>query len=495
MFMFQPSYLATPPVRELTRHNSRLKWSLLFQCLLIGMWLGMLAEGDCAETSRPLNVLFIMADDLNNCLSCYGDPLVKSPNIDRLAARGVRFERAYCQYPLCNPSRASLLTGLRPDTTTVYDNAKHFRSVVPDVVTLPQLFMNNGYYVARVGKLYHYGVPTQIGTSGMDDPVSWHDVINPKGRDVADEDKIFSITGKKSFGGTLSWLAADGTDDEQTDGMGAAEAIKILETRKNEPFFLAVGFYRPHTPYVAPKDYFEHYPLDKISLFPNPEEDRKDIPAAALHIKEPNYGLSETKQKEAKQAYFAAIEFMDAQVGKLLAALERLQLSDNTIVVMTSDHGYHLSEHGNWQKRSLFEESARVPLLIAAPGKKANGKATARLVESIDLYPTLAELCGLKLPQARPGKSAAPLLDDPALPWKAAALTQVGHASGKKLKVGYSIRTEQYRYTEWNNGDEGIELYDHLTDPQEITNIASVPQHAEVLAKLKVLLQAKKTEL
>jgi iduronate 2-sulfatase len=461
------------------------------------LWVCSVNEGWCEEreSRRSPNVLFIMADDLNNSLSCYGDPLVKSPNIDRLAARGVRFDRAYCQYPLCNPSRASILTGLRPDTTTVYDNAREFRTEIPDVITMPQLFMNNGYYVARVGKLYHYGVPTQIGTSGLDDPMSWHDVVNPKGRDVADEDQIYSITGKKNFGGTLSWLAAEGTDAEQTDGIGAAEAIKILETRKNEPFFLAVGFYRPHTPYVAPKKYFEHYPVDKITLFPNPEEDRRDIPAAAIFIKEPNYGLSEAKQREAKQAYFASIEFMDAQVGKLLDALERLQLLNNTIVVMTSDHGYHLSEHGNWQKRSLFEESARVPLVIAVPGKKANGKSSERLVESIDLYPTLAELCNLKLTQTRPGKSVAPLLDDPKLPWKEAALTQVGNSNAKQAKMGYSIRTSQYRYTEWNEGADGVELYDHAVDPQELKNLADSPEHSENVAQLKALLQTKKKEL
>ena len=455
--------------------------------------------------ARRLNVLYITSDDLNCALSCYGHAEVKSPQIDRLSARGVRFERAYCQFPLCNPSRASFLTGLRPNQTGVINNAARFREKVPEVVTLPQLFQKAGYFVARVGKLYHYGVPGQIGTEGLDDPPSWQQVVNPRGRDKDDEPKIFSLT-PGNFGGTPSWLSADGSDEEQTDAVGAAEAIKLLEQNKDRPFFLAVGFYRPHTPYVAPHKYFEMYPRDKLAIVTTPEGDRDDIPPPALTSTRRD--MDERLQREATQAYYASITFMDAQVGKLLDALERLKLADNTIVVFHSDHGYHVGEHGMlWQKQSLFEESARVPLIVAAPRMKANGKSSPRTAELIDVYPTLAELCGLTPPENLPGRSLAPLLADPNAAWDKPALTQVfrggggggkGKGKGKKAQdkgqaaagfPGYSLRTERWRYTEWDGGRQGVELYDHESDPQEYTNLAQDPQHAQTVKELSAKLR------
>ncbi|HEY4311380.1 MAG TPA: sulfatase [Pirellulales bacterium] len=441
------------------------------------------------DGSAKLNVLFIASDDLCNRLSCYGDPMVKSPNIDRLAAHGMRFDKAYCQYPLCNPSRASFLTGLRPDTTGVLDNKTHFREVVPNTVTLPELFGQNGYYVARVGKLYHYGVPGQIGTDGLDDAQSWQEVINPRGRDKDDEDKIFSIRPGTGLGATLSWLAADGADTEQTDGRGATSAIGLLEKHAAEPFFLAVGFYRPHTPYVAPKSYFGLYPLDRIALAGGPADDRNDIPALALTVKPANYQLSDDLQRQAIEAYAASITFMDAQVGRLLDALDRLKLTDKTVVVFMSDHGYHLGEHGLWQKMTLFEESCRVPLVIRAPGMKAVGQPCTRLVESIDVYPTVADLCGLKAPPQLAGRSLRPLLDDPTQPWKDAAHTQVRRTEGV---MGRTVRSERYRYTEWDEGRQGVELYDHDTDPHEYHNLAGDAAQASVLKEHQSLLRTTK---
>lgn len=466
---------------------------LLGGFLLLAMPVLALAE----EKPRKLNVLYLVADDLNNSLGCYGHPQVKSPRIDELAKRGVRFDRAYCQFPLCNPSRSSFLTGLRPDQSGAQDNAFVFRKKNPDHVTMPQLFQKNGYFVARVGKLYHYGVPNQIGTDGLDDPPSWQKVINPKGRDKDDEDKIFSIDGKKSFGGTLSWLSADGADEEQTDGKIADAAIGLMEQHKDQPFFLAVGFFRPHTPYVAPRKYFDMYPPDKVPLAKMPADDRKDIPDPALPVKNPNYGLDEKTQREAVQAYFASITFMDQQVGKMLDALDRLKLTENTVVVFHSDHGYHLGEHGLWQKQSLFEESARVPLVISAPGMNTAGQASPRVAELVDVYPTVAELCGLTPPEGLGGKSLVPLLARPDALWDKVAVTQVQRGGGQPGKAkggesttfkGYSARNERYRYTQWDGGKRGSELYDHEKDPQEITNLADKPEMADVVKEMKAKL-------
>ncbi len=445
-------------------------------------------RADPALSASPrLNVVVIASDDLNNSLGTYGHPLVRSPNIDKLASRGVRFDRVYCQFPLCNPSRSSFLTGLRPDRTTVLDNERRFRAKVPNVVTLPQLFRKNGYFAARVGKLYHYGVPNQIGTSGLDDPASWDLVVNPRGRDKDDEDKIVSIKPGNGFGATLSWLAAEGTDEEQTDGKSATEAIRLLESHQEHPFFLAVGFYRPHTPYVAPKKYFDLYPLDRITLPKEPAGDRDDIPKPALTVSPPDYGMTETQKRQAIQAYFASITFMDAQVGRVLDALDRLGLADRTVVVFLSDHGYLLGEHGLWQKQSLFEESARVPLIVAAPGKKAVGKGSKRLVELIDVYPTVAELAGLSTPGDLDGRSVVPLLDTPDLPWKEAAYTQVRRGSADNSFAGRAVRTERYRYIEWDEGRRGVELYDHDADPHEYHNLARDPGLTVTISELKAL--------
>jgi iduronate 2-sulfatase len=464
--------------------------------LRVVSWLVMLALTGASLSSQPqqsarLNVLFLIADDLNNDLGTYGAP-VRSPNIDKLAARGVRFDRAYTQYPLCSPSRSSLLTGRRPNVTGVLTNpgknpmSPHFREKLPDAVTMPQIFRTNGWLAARVGKLYHYGVPLNIGTAGLDDYPSWDITINPRGRDREILNRIFSLR-PGLFGATLSWLADDGKDEEHTDGIAAAEAVRLLERfkRNKESFFLAVGFYRPHTPYVAPKRYFEMYPRDRIALPTLSDADRSRTPAAAYRtavgFKEQD-AMTDDQRREAIQAYWASTTFMDAQVGHVLDALDRLGLSDNTVVVFTSDHGYHLGDHGLWQKMSVFERSARVPLIIALPRATTKGVAAPGLAELVDLYPTLAELAGLQPKTTLDGVSLVPMLKDPAARVKDAAFTQVQN--------GYSVRTDRWRYTEWDEGKDGAVLYDMDKDPGEATNLARDPAHAATVADLKARLAA-----
>ena len=438
------------------------------------------------------NVLFIAVDDMNNDLGCYGHKLVKSPHLDRLAAQGVRFDRAYCQFPLCSPSRSSLMTGLRPDRTKVADLAYHFRTGLPDVVTLSQHFMNHGWFAARVGKIYHYGNPGQIGTPGLDDAPSWKVALNPAGRDkLTDEPAIIQYTGAKmNFGASLSWLAAEGADSEHTDGKVADEAIKLMEQHRDEPFFLAVGFYKPHTPYVAPKKYFDLYPpADQIPLAEVKPGDRDDIPKPAIN-NERGDKLTDEQRRLCRRAYWACISFADAQIGRVLDALDRLKLREKTIIVFWSDHGYHLGEHGLWQKQTCFEEAARVPLIIAAPQTKARGAASKATVELIDLYPTLSDLAGLKAPAGLQGASLRPLLDDPTKEWTRPAFTQTQRGKKKGEWVfGRSVRTDRWRYTEWENGAGGTELYDHDADPLEYTNLASDAQHAAEREKLAALLK------
>lgn len=454
---------------------------------------------------RP-NVLFIISDDLNNSLGCYGHPLVKTPNIDRLAARGVRFDRAYCQFPLCGPSRNSLLTGLYPNSTGILANGQVFRQTIPSQRSLPQAFRLSGYFAGRIGKLFHYNVPNSIGTAGHDDPGSWELQINPAGCDRLDEEPhIFTLT-PGQFGGTLSWYASPQADEKHTDALLATDAEWVLERcakRKDRPFFLSVGFYRPHTPYVSPKQYFTRYPEQNMPVVQGVKQDQADIPPAALgSYKQEQDKLTDDLRRQCVQAYFASISFMDAQVGRVLDALDRLGLAQNTIIVFTSDHGYHLGEHGLWQKQSLFEESARVPLIIVAPDAAKQGGVAKAPVGLIDVYPTLAELCGVKAPENVQGQSLVPILKDPGVTGRGWALSQVvrgggiqrfgsSPAVGDTIKrfMGYSLRTPRWRYTEWGEGAQGRELYDHEADPREQTNLANEPAHAATVAQLSKQLQ------
>ena len=458
------------------------------------------------EPRRP-HVLFIATDDLTATLGCMGDPIVKTPHIDRLARSGVLFNRAYCQQPLCNPSRASMLTGLRPDTLKVHDLATNFRTTTRGVGTMPQYFRNQGYFSARVGKIFHYGVPRQIGSGGKDDEDSWDWAINPRGRDKDEEDTLHVLTRGTgtTLGFAMAWLDMDGTDAEQTDGIMVDDAIRVMERYgKTRRLWLGAGFFRPHTPFVATKRWFDAYPKSRFKLPSQAANDHADIPPIALKIKPANYGLSESDLLDCLRAYYASVACLDEQVGKLLAALERLQMIDDTIIVFFSDHGFLLGEHGQWQKEMLFEEAARVPLIIVPAGGLRNPKSDERqwkcdrVVELLDVYPTLVELAGLSGPRQKlQGRSLVPLLRDPQAAWNHAALTQTPRRVAGKDAMGYSLRTARWRYTEWGeNGEHCRELYDHEADAREFTNLAhagGAEKHAATIAPLKAEMERLKT--
>jgi len=459
---------------------------------LAGAWAAGIPDTNPARAQTPParpNVLLIMADDLNNDLGAFGHRMVQTPHLDRLAARGVRFDRAYTQFPLCSPSRVSMMTGLRPDTTRVHDLVTDFRTVLPEVVTLPQAFRRSGYFAARVGKIYHYGNPGQIGTSGLDDPASWELVVNPRGIDKDEEPQLTNWTPKRGLGSALAYYPSPAADDQHTDGKVAAETIALLEKHKDRPFFIGAGFYRPHCPFIAPKKYFDLYPIDRIRTAGFSPSQLANVPAPALFTTPPNWDVPEPAQREVIRAYYASISFLDANVGRVLDALDRLGLRDNTIVVFVSDHGYHLGDLGQWMKQTLFERSARTPLLFAGPGVTARGRASTRIVELLDVYPTLAQLASVTPPADLHGRSLVPLLTRPDAAWDRPALTQVRRGPAADAFMGYSVRTEKWRYTEWEDGKRGVELYDETKDPAEMHNLAKQPEHEKAVAEMQALLR------
>jgi len=469
-----------------------------------GMVHGTHPAAGAAPVGRKRNVLFIAVDDLRNELGCYGVKGVHSPNIDRLAARGTVFDRAYCQQAVCSPSRTSLLTGCRPDTTKVYDLQTHFRQHLPDVTTLPQHFKNHAYFTRSIGKIFH---------GGLDDKPSWSQPSPKAGRPMysLEENKALvarktaAAAGKKfatpsaRYNATAgpAYECADVPDNTYSDGAIADAAVEMLREVKDKPFFLAVGFLKPHLPFVAPKKYWDLYRRDEIPRAANPFAP-KDAPRFTLadwgelraYEGMPKAGaLTEEQARTLKHGYYACVSYMDAQVGRVLEELDRLGLRENTVIVLWGDHGWKLGEHGAWCKHSNVENDTRAPLICSAPGQKAPGRRTPGLVEFVDIYPSLCELAGLPLPSHLEGTSFAPLLDAPQRSWKKAAFSQ--YPRGKVM--GYSLRTDRYRFTRWLNQDgseTARELYDHQTDPQENTNIAERPENQALVEELTQQMQA-----
>ena len=427
----------------------------------------------------------VVIDDLRTELGCYGVDAMHSPSIDRFAQKSMLFNHAYAQYPVCNPSRSSFLSGLRPDEVGIISNTVPLRRVQPNLVTLPQLFRENGYFTAGIGKIFHLSVDHADERALFVDPLSWDYFF-----DALDGT---TKTGRQGAGRNLTngkipwatWKAAAGDDADQPDGINNLEVLKVLEDNHERPFFIGYGIHKPHDPFIAPKKYFEFYPEGRTQLAEEPEGRSKRIKMAI-----PNDRIfaefTDQERREFKRAYQAGVSFADAQVGKLMDRLDQLELWDSTIVIIMGDHGYHLGEHDWWNKVTVFEDGARAPMLIWVPDALGMGKPTDSLIEFIDLYPTLVDYAGLAPPHKLSGASLRPVLEDPNVSVKEAAYTQV--TRGPKV-MGRSVRTRRWRYTEWGEGKHGVELYDHSKDSGEYYNLSANPEYAHVVSQMKQLLQ------
>lgn len=455
------------------------------------------------EAARPRrNVLFVAVDDLRPQFACHGHEQIISPNIDRLAQEGTLFLRTHCQQAVCAPSRASVLSGCRPDTTGVHDLNTPLRQTMPDVVTLPQHFKDHGYTSTSLGKIYHH--------MRTDDPLGWSSdpwqsqnafpgvvtegnlaLLRQLRQAETDPARRRRVRGPATEAGDLP-------DNAYADGQIADKTIETLREQRDQPFFLATGFMKPHLAFACPKRYWDLYQREEIDLADNPFRP-KGAPDIALH----NWGelrayhniprqgpLTDDQARELIHGYYACVSFVDAQLGRLLDELEALGLRENTVIAFWGDHGWNLGEHGLWCKHCNYETSTHSPLIVSSPDQKAKGKPTRALCEFVDIYPTVTELAGLPLPDHLEGTSLAPLMDDPETPWKRAAFSQYPRGRGR---MGYSMRTDRYRYTEWlENGDQVLarELYDHEEDPAENVNIADLPENGELCTRLSGWLHA-----
>ncbi|MFP6905869.1 MAG: sulfatase [Verrucomicrobiota bacterium] len=443
---------------------------------------------------KRYNVLFIISDDLTyTALSCYGNTVCRTPNIDAIAARGTRFTRAYCQGTYCGPSRASFMSGYYPHATGALGYASP-RPKIGTRATWAQHYKDQGYYTARVGKIYHMGVPGGIesGGDGADDPASWTERFNspgPEWKAPGDGETLQNNPdGKKPAvgGNTFVVVEADGDDLVHADGKTARKAVELIHRHKDKPFWLGVGFVRPHVPFVAPRSYYPPFkPYDTMVLPEKVPGDWDDIPKAGInYCTSSNMKMDIRRQKKAVGGYYASVAFMDAQVGKVMQALKQAGLEDNTIVIFTSDHGYHLGEHDFWAKVSLRDESAGVPLIISVPGKKP--AVCHSLVELLDLYPSTAKLCGLAIPERIQGLDISPMLDQPAHRVRDAAF------SVAPSRKGFLLREDSWACIQYGeNAGGGLELFNMEKDPRQYTNLEGNPEYASVVEGFKAKFAAK----
>jgi arylsulfatase A-like enzyme len=453
-----------------------------------------------APVPKPkYNVLFLISDDLRPELGCYGNPIIKTPNVDSLAARGTRFDRAYAQFPLCNPSRTSLLNGRYPTQTGVMDNNAYFRTKHPDYVTLPQYFQKNGYATLRTGKIFHGGIDDQVSWTEGGEPVDPNIVNRPPSpvatgqgaRESDDPDNSSQPNRPARASASDRIVVLEDNGESFGDYKIATRAIDFLDRYQDKPFFLAVGFNKPHSPPTAPRKFFDLYDVNKIPL-PLDFNTHPIAPAGFPDISVPHRNADlfigrdspPDAAREMIRAYYASTSFMDDQVGRVLAELDRLKLGERTIIVFWGDHGYHLGEKGKWSKAySLWDVGLRVPLLIDVPGGKP--QATERVVELLDLYRTLADLCGLPPPEGIEGRTLAPLLRNPNLAWNYPAFAVVQFQG----KFGESVRTAGWHYVEWDEGRAGSMLLDAIKDPKELKNLATDPARASTVQEMKTLLK------
>ncbi len=454
-----------------------MKNSIVLMAAVAGTFVAQ--ETSAAKNNRPQtdkNVLFIVVDDLTTTLGCYGHPTVKTPNIDRLAKMGVQYNHAYCNYAVSGPSRSSFLTGLKPETTTILDNRKTLQSVLGERITLPYLFKQNGFHTMSLGKVFH-------GDKEHNDPKAWDEIYGYSPSPIGKTGEKRNMTN-----GALKWcewMAAEGDDEDQPDGQIARKAVEFISAKKEKPFFLAVGFHKPHDPFFAPKKYFDMYPLEVCNPPVLPEgwkpPYKHTLPSETAVFDR----FTDQDKREFLRSYYACTSFLDAQVGKLLKALEETNQLENTLIVFFGDHGYHLGEHNWWNKVTIFEKGTRAPFIMAGQSVGKKGVESDAMFEYIDIYPTLAELLKLKnTPVYLEGKSFAQVVKDPSKPFRSSVQAVVSRGD----MLGRMVKNKKWRYIEWDKGQKGIELYDQVNDPMEYDNLANLPEYANSIQEMKRLM-------